>query len=239
MAVQSQTPSPIAAFPVVVIGGHTGPGGGPTGPTGADGPVAALGPTGPRGMTGPDGTGPTGPPGLGAFTGPTGFTGPPGSFGGAGFTGPTGATGMTGPRAAEGSFSNILVNQWAGPYGPYGVNTMLGLGARYTTKLSGIIMMTWSGMVRNSAGGAGGGTNIQVRWNTGGSPSAGNPATGLQIGITVRSFAVNAADYVGFCIPMTMMFVPIGTDRWYDLSIASTVGTNAYLQDVYLSIVEL
>jgi hypothetical protein len=86
MTVQSKTPSPIWAQPVVVVGGPTGPSGGPTGavgPTGSTGPTA-LGVTGPTGHIGP--TGITGPTGAGAFTGPTGMTGPVGS----GNIGPTG-----------------------------------------------------------------------------------------------------------------------------------------------------
>lgn len=79
MTIQSKTPAPIAAQPVVVVGGPTGPAGGATGVAGS--------------------TGPTGPEGLGAFTGPTGFigaTGPTGSVGGIGVTGPMGMTGPVG-----------------------------------------------------------------------------------------------------------------------------------------------
>jgi len=89
MTVQSKTPSPIFAQPIVVVGGPTGPSGGPTGTTGPTGPVgsAATGVTGSTGNIGP--TGSTGPAGAGAFTGPTGATGPVGSS--AGPTGPTGS----------------------------------------------------------------------------------------------------------------------------------------------------
>lgn len=89
MTVQSQIPAPITAQPVVVVGGPTGPSGGPTGNTGPTGSMGLTGPTAATGRTGPTGnTGPTGVTGAGAFTGPTGYTGPPGSLGQTGPTGP-------------------------------------------------------------------------------------------------------------------------------------------------------
>jgi hypothetical protein len=85
--IQSKTPAPILAQPVVVVGGPTGPAGGATGvpgPTGEIGPTGAGAFTGPTGSLGP--SGPTGPVGVGV-TGPAGMTGPPGP-GGIGPTGP-------------------------------------------------------------------------------------------------------------------------------------------------------
>jgi hypothetical protein len=108
MTVQSKTPAPIWAQPVVVVGGPTGPSGGPTGttgPTGSTGPVASsvTGNTGPRGLTGP--TGNTGPA---AATGPTGMTGPVGS------------PGMTGPAI---SGATLVANLPTGPIGARGFVT--------------------------------------------------------------------------------------------------------------------
>ena len=120
MTVQSKTPAPILAQPVVVIGGPTGPASGltgPTGPLGPTGPVLAslTGNTGPRGATG--NTGPIGPSGL---TGPIGMTGPPGSPGqtGPAISGsttvaflPTGATGARGfvTDCNNATFNNLAV----------------------------------------------------------------------------------------------------------------------------------
>ncbi len=88
-------PAPVAAMPVRVAGGFTGPTGPSPGSTGPTGPTGNYtGPTGYTGYTGPSGV--TGA--AGALTGPTGntgFTGPPGNS----LTGPTGVTGGIGPQA--------------------------------------------------------------------------------------------------------------------------------------------
>jgi hypothetical protein len=123
MPIIDNDPAEISAYPVVVVGGHTGPSGGPTGPTGAQGLVgaAATGPTGAGAFTGP--TGYTGPTGIGAFTGPmgpTGRTGPPGSAGAPGATGTPGFatnTGATGPTGSQGFLGPVGP---AGPTGPAG-----------------------------------------------------------------------------------------------------------------------
>ena len=117
--------------PVVVIGGPTGPSGGPTGATGPEGSAAVTGATGSVGPTGPFGyTGPTGAVGPGAFTGPTGMTGPfglgpagptgqQGEMGETGPTGATGITGMTGPTGALGGPTGDV-----GPIGPPGIGAI-------------------------------------------------------------------------------------------------------------------
>ncbi len=126
--VEVVSPSPVSAYPIVLVTGPTGPSGGPTGntgptgasgvtgPSGVSGPTGLQGPTGNTGPTGASATGMTGPPGLGS-TGPTGAasseTGPTGPLG----TGPTGATGPTGIGVTGPS---------GGPTGPTGTAGVTG-----------------------------------------------------------------------------------------------------------------
>lgn len=231
MSTQSNIPAEIMTKPVVVVHGPTGPSGGPTGATGPQGMASTTGATGVRGPSGV--TGYTGPTGLASVvTGPTGMTGPVGSIGNV-------VLGPTGPTGSFGGSGSVYNNWWTGPIGPYGTSqTMLGLGARFTTRASGTLLIAVTGLVRNSAGGAGGGTTIVLRWGTGTSPVAGQASTGISLGTALNTFLVNAADYVGFAINMGVFFNPDGTDRWIDLSMASTVGTNAYVRDVQMLLLE-
>jgi len=130
-------PVSVAARPVAVVGGHTGPSGGPTGPTGPIGTAAVTGPTGPIGPRGSMGTGPTG---AGAFTGPTGpqgFTGPvgegtqgpTGEQGPMGYTGPTGPTGVVGNLGPTGPATGPTGP--AGPVGPAGLGSICGVSTPY------------------------------------------------------------------------------------------------------------
>lgn len=237
MSTQSNTPAPIAAQPVVVIGGPTGPSGGPTGTVGPTGPQGPSGSTGVRGMTGPIGTGPTGPAGAGAFTGPTGQTGPAGSYGGAGTQG---ATGPTGPRTA--AAANQRLSYHPQTFGPFGTSfVMVGLGGywQYQPAVTGALLIIVSGLVRNSAGGAGAGTTLQLRWGNGTAPAAGSAAVGFQLGMDLRPFLTNPSDYVGFALPIVTFFTPDFSTHWFDLAVKSTVGNNAYLQDINFVLLEI
>ncbi|HEX6825740.1 MAG TPA: hypothetical protein VF077_05420 [Nitrospiraceae bacterium] len=217
--ITSHEPADIAAYPVVVIGGHTGPSGGPTGPSGPTGVMGPTGGLGPTGFTGSTGLGDTGPTGAGAFTGPTGHTGPPGSVGDyiAGPTGPTGPF-ANANAAWHGTFNST--------YGPYGTSeTNIGLAIAYTPQASGTVMILVTGSVRNSAGGAGGETAIRLKWG-----NAYNTITGW-IGLEHRYFLTNPNDYVGFAISVVFVYPP-GTMRFFDLSIKSSIGSNAYVRDL-------
>lgn len=232
MTIQSKIPAPILAQPVVVIGGPTGPSGGPTGstgPTGIMGPLAtgATGNTGPRGLTGP-----TGVTGAGAFTGPTGFTGPPGS-GGA-----TGATGMTGPFGAVGSGQFISTNS-SGTLGPYGTTeTAVGFGGSvpYTPTKSGYTLVMFAGMARNASVGAV--TTITGRYGTGTAPSAG-ATTGLGTAFSTPQEYVSgtASDRGGFTV-MKLLTLTLATPYWFDISVWSTVGANAYVANIQILVIE-
>lgn len=126
MTVTVNKPSPVAALPVVVglgVTGPTGPSGGPTGATGV------TGNTGPTGAAATGVTGNTGPTGVIGLTGPTGHTGSTGPANGptgpAGGPGPTGnsstVTGPTGPAGGPTGSAGTT-----GPTGPTGFNGTTG-----------------------------------------------------------------------------------------------------------------
>jgi hypothetical protein len=238
MPVDMNIPAEVSVRPVVVVGGPTGPSGGPTGPTGVTGPAGFAthtGSTGPTGVIGP--TGIVGPTGAGAFTGPTGNTGPPGAFGATGLAG-IGPTGPTGARTA--SQENFLVQYYANPRGPYGTTfAMSGCFWTYRPRSTGFLSIMVTGLARNSAGGVGAGTTIQLRWGTGTPPNNGGAQVGVQLANDIRVFTTNANDQVGWSIPVGVVFAVDGTERWFDLCIKSTVGNNAYVQDINLVLIEM
>jgi hypothetical protein len=129
----AQFPEPVKARPVVVVGGFTGPAGGPTGETGPQGiepgPTGATGPVGPTGLFGTGPTGPashTGPTGIPGATGPLG-SGPDGPEGPTGETGSTGDTGPTGPMGGLGATGPATgATGPAGPIGPLGGGNICG-----------------------------------------------------------------------------------------------------------------
>ncbi len=232
MTIQSKTSAPILAQPVVVVGGPTGPSGGPTGPTGPTGytgPVATSVPgnTGPRGLTGP--TGNTGA--AGTLTGPTGFTGPPGSS----ITGPTGPQG---PLGAVASNQYISTNS-SGTLGPYGTTAQaVGFGSsiKYTTKKTGFTLVMFAGMARHAVAGAI--TTITGIYGTG-TPPAANGTTGLGTSYSTNQQYVSGTttDRGGFTV-MKLLALPVGVEHWFDLTVQSSNGANAYIADVQILVME-
>jgi hypothetical protein len=225
MSTQSNTPAPIMAQPVVVVGGPTGPSGGPTGPTGYTGPTAATGVTGytgPTGVTGP--TGRVGATGAGAFTGPTGYTGPPGSLGAAS----TGATGPTGPVGVFQSGSAAL----ASPTGPMGTTPlMIGLNGDFVPAATGKIFIAIAGVALNTTGG-GGSINISGYYGTGTAPSPGAAVMGTLFSVTQHIITASAAAQAGFTILGLISGLTLGTTYWIDLAVSTTTGANAFVKDV-------
>jgi hypothetical protein len=227
-------------MPVVVVGGPTGPSGGPTGVTGPTGPTAATGVTGPTGRLGPTGiTGPTGVTGAGAFTGPTGYTGPPGSVG-APSTEPglTGATGPTGVAAGAGV--NNAANYVAGPTGNVGTSEVhLGLGANFsfTPSKTGLVFVIVSGVALNTNASVGSGANIRVRFNTGVAPVYGTAGSGNFLGAQQHIITSAAVEQVGFCIH-DLKSLTVGTVWWFDVTLQAVGATGAAVKDVQFSLLE-
>lgn len=237
MSTQSNTPAPIAAQPVVVVGGPTGPASGLTGPTGATGPTAATGVTGytgPRGVTGP--TGFQGATGAGAFTGPTGRTGPAGSVGAASIVaGPTGPTGLQGTSGAAQGVTNYVNN----PTGNVSTSEVhMGLGANFsiTPSKSGLVFAIISGMVLNSTA-AGNGVDVRGRFNTGTAPINGATASGNALGAIQHFVASTTAGQQGFCIH-GIVSLTVGVAWWFDLSIKAVTAGGATVKDVQFSAIE-
>jgi hypothetical protein len=236
MSTHYNIPAEVMTRPVVVVHGPTGPSGGPTGATGPVGAVSTTGATGVRGPTGS--TGPTGVTGAASTaTGPTGMTGPVGSVG---VIGPLGPTGPTGPQLANpNNWMRVYSSTVYGPIGTSFVHIGLGGSWTYTLVASGVYLVIVSGIVRNSAGGAGGGTTIQFISGSGSPPTAGVAPTGIQFGRDQRFFLTNAADQVGFTFPIMGSGWGTGVPIWHDLTVKSTVGTNAYVQDLHFVLIEL
>ena len=238
MPIDSNIPAEIMVRPVAVVIQETGGPTGPPGPTGSMGdPSSVTGATGSIGQTGP--TGIIGPTGLGAFTGPTGMTGPPG----AGGVGPMGFTGPTGPRFGGGTdtwgrdYSNTV-------YGPFGTSyAHVGLGNfwEHENVSSGNALVIVSGTARNSAGGAGASTFIKLNCAVGTPPVAGASEVGFSFGRELNIFLTNPADKVGFSIPIISSGwgSPPGPLLWFDLCVRSSVGSNAYVQDLTWVLVEI
>jgi hypothetical protein len=179
-------------------------------------------------------TGPTGSAGTGS-TGPTGIDGPPGSLG---QIGPYGPTGPTGARLANPT--NTRNSIYGSTYGPYGTNyIMVGLGFTYIAQLTGCFLLTITGVAKNTTGGVGAGTQIELRWGTGSSPGGGSGLQGIQLGTDVRLFLNNATEQVGWAISWVGGGFPIGQQVWFDLAVRSTVGNAAFIQDIHFTLVEL
>jgi hypothetical protein len=234
MSTESNIPAEIMVRPVVVVGGPTGPAGAPTGPTGPAGAVASTGATGRTGPTGPAST-VTGPTGAAStVTGPTGRTGPAGSFGGTGAIGPTGPTGTLG----LGDTSRYLFTNFQSSIGPYGTNfTLAGMGITYTIKSSGSLLVIVSGVARNSGGFT---TTVEAVWGTGAPPTAGaflSSTNGIPLGAPVNLLPA-ATEQVGFAINFVLPFGGSGS-LWFDLALKSSSGTNALIQDINFSLLEL
>lgn len=233
MSTQSNTPAPISAQPVVVVGGPTGPASGLTGPTGSTGPTAAIGVTGytgPTGRTGP--TGLQGATGAGAFTGPTGYTGPAGSLGATGRTGPTGSTGPIGVYAS--GSQNFL-----GPTGGWGTTPlMVGLNFAFTPIASGKCFLIVAGIARNITGGA---VTITGYYGTGTAPAAGAvvPGGATVFGPTQHVVTTSASQQATFIVMQVISGLTVGVPYWFDLAISTASGTGATVLDVQGSGMEL
>lgn len=236
-------PAPIMAKPVVVIGGHTGPSGGPTGPTGVAGP-GVTGSTGPQGLTGHTGpTGSTGSPGAGAFTGPTGMTGPPGVGSPSTVVGPTGPQGPVGATGSgAGGSPNKLSTFFNSPVGNVSTTEKaMGFGSscNIVPNSSGAIFVLFTGMVANATA-AGDGVTITGRYGTGTAPVNGaTSGLGTQMGAPQNFVASTTAGRQGFSAHAILGGLTLGTAWWFDLSIVAVTAGGATIYDVNCSIFEL
>jgi hypothetical protein len=238
MTIQSKTPAPIEARPVIVVGGPTGPAGGPTGSTGATGPISVT--TGPTGYPGAHGvTGPTGAQGIQGVTGPTGMTGPPGAVGGFGPAGPVGSTGPMGPTG-DAPPGYHYSTQSPGPHGPYGSSPVhMGFGTSIIHQMigQGRALVMFTGQVRNTAGSAG--VSMGGRLGLYPGPSAGAAATGSSFGANQHPYMTSGADWQSFTIMAIVPGFTVGQTYWFDLVVQSTIASaTAFVQDVQFVLIE-
>lgn len=243
MATQPSVPAPIMTKPVVVVGGHTGPSGGPTGPTGYQGPTG-LGATGSMGATGVTGnTGPTGSPGAGAFTGPTGNTGPAGIGVPSSVAGPTGPAGPVGSAGAPGGIGDYQTYQLVNPVGNVStVEKAMGLGqggALVTPRASGNVFVIASGVVINSSG-VGNGVIINGRYGTGAAPANGDTTgLGTQWSIPQHIIVSTTAGQQSFCLQAIISGLANGVLYWFDITLTAITAGGATAKDVQFTVIEL
>jgi hypothetical protein len=236
---QSGIPAPIAARPVVVVGGPTGPSDGPTGATGPVGSTGNTGPTGDIGSLGGTGpTGSTGAQGEGAFTGPTGMTGPPGVGTPSTVPGPTGSPGSTGATGSPGTVQGVtnFVNSPTGNVSTSEVHMGLGANFSITPSNTGKVFAIISGMVLNSTA-AGNGVNVRGRYNTGTAPINGATASGNALGAIQHFVASTTTGQQGFCIH-GIVSLTVGVAWWFDLTLVAVTGGGATVKDVQFSCLE-
>ena len=237
MTIQSKTPAPIEARPVVVVGGPTGPSGGPTGPSGPTGEQSVT--TGPTGYPGAHGvTGPTGATGAQGVTGPTGMSGPPGAVGSIGPQGVQGIQGPIGPTGANPP--NYTYSTTAGgPYGPYSTNHVhVGFGTSIIHQMvgQGKAFLMFTGLVRNTGGN--GGAQISGRLGLYPGPSPGAAQSGGQFGCNQHPFMASSTDWQSFTIVGIVSGFTVGATYWFDICLNSTTGNNLFLQDVQFAMIE-
>jgi hypothetical protein len=259
MSGQSNTPALIEAWPVVVVGGPTGPSQGPTGVTGPSGSTGAQGLPGLTGPTGPFvfGTGPTGATGAGAFTGPAGSTGPGGSAGATGQRGPTGPMGAFGHSFVSRLFPGGSGGVW--PVNNVGAEASMGFQHEFVPNGSGWFLLIVSGFCGNTYA-ANHRIKITGRWNQSSVQAPPNnyenrPSfMGLVWGAPQTLTFSSTSETKSFTImgtipqPFNGQFdpgsyppLPQGGTCWLDLSIQdpdSTLG-KAFISDVSVMVLEL
>lgn len=201
MTITVNSPAPIYARPVVVVGGPTGPSGGPTGATGNTGPSGAPAATGPTGFTGPTGAGATGPSGVTGPRGLTGFTGPAGNS----ITGPTGdasteigPTGATGPTGFGGTGGTGPTGPNGGPSGPTGNTGPTGTtGPTGRTGPTGNVGLTGpTGFTGPSGGPTGNTGNTGPTGATGSTGAGATGATGPSMVVAGLQFIIDGGGAV-------------------------------------------
>jgi hypothetical protein len=233
MTVQSKTPAPILAQPVIVVGGPTGPAGGATGVQGPTGPAGefTVGVTGPTGGIGP--SGPTGVQGPSGLTGPTGLVGPPGSGGG---IGPIGDTGPTGPTGAYGG--RIATTWRQDTLTAIGTTlTAFGLGFTFQPTRTGNCLLIVTGVAQNTGATI---TNIQGRYGTGTAPVKGSQGgLGNQFGLQQGVCGSGDSDWIAFCITSVLQGLNVFQNYWVDVAAASASGTGGSIRDVMISAIEV
>ncbi len=237
---------------------------GATGATGPSGPAGTQGIQGTKGDTGATGaTGSQGIQGIQGIPGPTGSTG---STGATGAIGPQGAAGATGPQGATGpgvptggTAGQILVKQSgtnfdtvfktparlqtvavnpAGTTVTSGVMAGLGSASRITPAMTGNVLVTIAGNLKNDT--LNDGAFAQISYGTGAAPLNGAGGTGTLLGsVATRSGAGWTGSMVApFSLTAVITGLALGVPVWLDLVFAPLIGGTATVGNVAVSAIE-
>jgi hypothetical protein len=124
----------------------------------------------------------------------------------------------------------------SGTLGPYGPAEMaVGFRLLYTTSKSGIVLVMFAGQARNGVAGAV--TTIRGRYGTGAAPNpSATTGLGTQFSVEQEYVSGTATDRGGFTV-MKILELPL-TDYWFDISVQSSVGSNAYVANVQMFVIE-
>lgn len=114
---------------------------------------------------------------------------------------------------------------------------MMGNAVAFTPTNTGRVLVTVTGMAKNSV--VGDGTSAQLRFGTGGAPANGAALTGTTAGVYKNMIASTAAGVQGFAISVIITTLTVGTAYWFDLAVKAVTGGNATVQDLDYSIVEI
>lgn len=238
MTVQSKTPAPIQAQPIVVVGGPTGPSGGPTGSTG---PIGITGPTGITGAVGPTGrlgTGPMGPTGPGAAIGATGRTGPAGGPGPTGVTGPPGPAGQ--PLTWNTAFNTTALSNSTTAEQSFGYGSVF----RIWLVGTGAVFVTMSGTLINACTN---GSTLSLRghYGTGNIYPSFGATSGLGQAFSAQQNYIATASpaHTAFTIQSVVYNLPHDSSgtvaSWFDITVTATPVNGATLKDVQFSAIEI
>jgi len=116
---------------------------------------------------------------------------------------------------------------------------MMGLGTtcKITPVVTGRLLVTWTGLLKNSV--AADGTNAQARDGTGTAPVNGAANTGTARGNIVGSNPVNSATgWQSFATTYIGTGYALSTQVWLDLTVQAATGGTASISNVYCAAME-
>ncbi len=112
---------------------------------------------------------------------------------------------------------------------------MMGLAGSITPTISGKVMITISGDMKNGTNN--GNSVTHIRYGTGTAPTNGNALTGTVAGALVNMTAAATNQRVPFSCN-AIVTLTVGTTYWIDLGLKAASGT-AFVQNISISVVEL
>jgi hypothetical protein len=143
------------------------------------------------------------------------------------------------PGGAFGTAAVATKSGTASPTGTAAGPVMMGLAGAITPTLSGRVLITITGIARNT-GTAGDGTNIQGYYGTGAAPANAGavPGSGVTLGLLKHFINSTPAGQQGFAISYFATGLTVGTAYWIDLALTAVTGGTATVYDVDIVAVE-